>query len=82
MILGPWILKRSYDHDGNATFSKTCEVTGEKYSVTVSHGQLAALVSPDRPLIQDVLPDHSVEEREFLMTGITPAEWARDFPVE
>ena len=26
-------------------------------------------------LIQDAMPQLSAEEREFLMTGITPAEW-------
>ena len=26
-------------------------------------------------LIQDVMPDLSADEREFLMTGITPEEW-------
>ena len=25
--------------------------------------------------IQDVMPDLSADEREFLMTGITPSEW-------
>jgi len=26
-------------------------------------------------LIQDVMPSLSADEREFLMTGITPTEW-------
>jgi len=26
-------------------------------------------------LIQDVMPDLSPDDREFLMTGITPEEW-------
>jgi len=29
--------------------------------------------------IQDVLPDVSAEDREFLMTGITPEEWEAFF---
>ena len=29
-------------------------------------------------LIQDVMPDLSADEREFLMTGITPSEWAEE----
>ena len=29
----------------------------------------------DGALIQDVMPHLKPEEREFLMTGITPAEW-------
>ena len=30
-------------------------------------------------LIQDAMPQLSAEEREFLMTGITPAEWKKTF---
>ena len=30
-------------------------------------------------LIQDVMPNLTPEEREFLMTGITPAEWDEAF---
>ena len=29
-------------------------------------------------LIQHVMPHLSPEEREFLMTGITPAEWSEE----
>jgi hypothetical protein len=29
--------------------------------------------------IQDAMPQLSAEEREFLMTGITPAEWNEMF---
>ena len=28
-------------------------------------------------LIQDAMPDLSVDEREFLMTGMTPADWEK-----
>jgi len=30
----------------------------------------------ERPLIQDLFPELSVDEREFLQTGATPEEWA------
>ena len=30
----------------------------------------------DCALIQDVLPDLSAEDREFIKTGITPEEWS------
>lgn len=30
-------------------------------------------------LIQDVMPELSDEQREFLMTGITPREWQEQF---
>ena len=28
-------------------------------------------------LIQDAMPDLSVDEREFLMTGLTPDDWEK-----
>ena len=30
-------------------------------------------------LVQDVFPDLSVEEREFLISGVTPEEWDNTF---
>jgi hypothetical protein len=34
-------------------------------------------LSNDRRMIQEVFPDLSDEQREFLLTGITPEEWAK-----
>ena len=33
-------------------------------------------------LIQDASPNLTSEEREFIMTGITPEEWAAEFGEE
>lgn len=33
-------------------------------------------------LIQNVFPDLSADQREFLMTGITPEEWNQNFGEE
>jgi hypothetical protein len=33
-------------------------------------------------LIQEIFPELTDAEREFLMTGITPAEWDATFPKE
>jgi len=33
-------------------------------------------------LIQDAMPNVSVDEREFIMTGITPEEWDSTFNEE
>ena len=33
-------------------------------------------------LIQDVFPDLPKEQREFLLSGITPEEWEKAFPPE
>lgn len=33
-------------------------------------------------LIQNAMPDVSAEDREFIITGITPEEWKEAFPDE
>lgn len=35
-----------------------------------------------KELIQDIVPNLSKEEREFLMTGITPEEWNKMFNMD
>ncbi len=40
------------------------------------------LKSPNCPFIQDILPDFSADQREFLLSGITPDEWDSMFPEE
>lgn len=40
------------------------------------------LANRSSKLIQDVFPNMSPEDREFLMTGITPTEWNAMFPKE
>jgi len=81
MILGLSILKRRMN-DSSVTLYKTCSVRKEEYSIALSYQQFEALKSPDRPCIQDILPDFSADQREFLMTGITPAEWDESFGEE
>lgn len=81
MILGPYILKRRDDRN-SVTFYKTCNVTGKEYGVTLSHRQHKSILFLKQTSIQDILPSFSAEQREFLMTGITPAEWAKTFPPE
>jgi hypothetical protein len=43
--------------------------------IAMSPEQYAELQSPDRRHIQELLPQCTDAEREFLMTGITPEEW-------
>ena len=33
-------------------------------------------------LIQNVMPDLTAEQREFLISGVTPPEWDRMFPTK
>ena len=39
-------------------------------------------VRGEGPLIQDAFPNLTAGEREFLMTGVTPAEWENLFGVQ
>ncbi|MGW8177467.1 MAG: hypothetical protein ACWGQW_01525 [bacterium] len=83
MILGPYILQRRRNYnDMSITLFKTCSVTGEEYNITLSDQQFRTLLSPDCPAIQEFLPNLSVGEREFIMTGITPEEFEVSFPDE
>lgn len=50
----------------------TGRINEMKMDVTLT--EIAEWQHGSRP-IQEMLPKLSVDEREFLMTGITPAEW-------
>lgn len=58
---------------------RTSLVSGKTHIVEID-------VTPDQitewqngALIQEVMPDLSPTDREFLMTGITDAEWGEEF---
>ena len=59
--------------------AKTSSLTSRTHEmeIDVSDKQLALWM--EGALIQDVMPNLSPDEREFLMTGITPAEWNEMF---
>lgn len=54
---------------------RTSELTGNTnvMNIDITQEQLHDWI--DGSLIQDVMPDISADEREFIMTGITPDEW-------
>lgn len=56
-------------------------VTRER-DLTVSEAQIIELFFPPdlRRPIQDIFPELSAEDREFLKTGITAEEWDAAFP--
>ena len=58
---------------------RTSRISGNTnvMDIDITQAQLAAWV--DGSLIQDVMPDISADEREFIMTGITPDEWDAEF---
>ena len=52
---------------------KMCVVTNEVYSVDVNAIDLQDWLRGN--LIQNAMPDLSLEQREFLISGLTPAEF-------
>lgn len=64
--------------------TNTCSLTGELgyMDLPVSEDRIAAFMDAgpsQRGLIQDVFPELSADEREFVMTGILPETWERLF---
>jgi len=59
---------------GNVHFGKKCSVTNEDYSVVITIPKYV-MWREKKYLIQNVFPDLTAEEREFLISGWTPAEW-------
>lgn len=55
-------------------FSKRCSVTGERYEVEISMAQFT--LWRNGGMIQDVCHELSPDQREFLINGLTPAEWS------
>ncbi len=54
-------------------YSRICRVTGERYSVEVP--TVAHRAWLDGKLIQDAFPELNADQREFLISALTPAEW-------
>ena len=54
---------------------RTSRLTGKTsvMDLPITREQLAAWV--DGELIQNAMPHLNADQREFVMTGITPAEW-------
>lgn len=46
----------------------------------ITDAQLAELQSPGRRAIQEIVPNLSNAEREFLLTGYTQEDWDAIFP--
>jgi hypothetical protein len=76
MLFGFQTLNKHYDsRKDRVVISKLCSVSGQRYEVSVDLAQADEMAKPNRRDIQDILPKHSAEEREFLMSGLTPAEF-------
>lgn len=57
------------------TITRTSGLTGHTHTreIDVTDDQLKSWLEGD--LIQDAMPHLSPDDREFIMTGITPEEW-------
>jgi hypothetical protein len=60
-----------------AKVTGNCKFTGEEYSVTVPTAGLQEWL--DGVHIQDALPGVSADDREFLISGISPKGWKETF---
>ena len=61
------------NQDGTVTVSGSCQITGSRYSATVPKTGYDAWRTGTR--IQHALPDVSKEDREWLVSGISPEGW-------
>ena len=57
-----------------------CKITGKDYSVTITEEQHHNWKGG--MLIQDAMPNVPLEDREFLISGISPEGWKQLFPEE
>lgn len=75
-MLGPgeW----TFDEEAQlATCSKVCPIIDELYVVTIELEQYNNWKSGSH--IQNVMPELNTNEREFLLSGMTPAMWDNIF---
>jgi len=58
---------------------KTSSLTSRTHEMEIDVSEKQITLWMEGALIQDVMPNLTPDEREFLMTGITPAEWDEAF---
>jgi len=77
------VLKENSTSENTMKITNTSGFTGKTHTreINCTQSQLAEYMQPDstRRLIQDIFPDISADDREFLMTGVTPEEWSAVF---
>lgn len=70
-----WDIKITEDqHLGEITVTKRCSVTGMGYSITAPWQYFFQWLI-QRKYIQTIFSSYTEDEREFLISGTTPAEW-------
>jgi len=63
--------------DGTASIWRQCTITQKPYSVDVRVGDLEAWQMGE--LAQNAFPYLNDDQREFLISNTTPAEWSKMF---
>lgn len=71
-----------YHENGTATVTKRSVVSGAENTriMTITQDQYSDWMAG--MLIQDAFPHLTPDEREFLMTGIMPDEWANEIATQ
>ena len=64
------------------TITRRSPLSGRTNSLNLDLSEGALQAWQDGMLIQDAMPNLSADEREFVMTGITPYEWDNMFEDE
>jgi hypothetical protein len=63
--------------------TKISQLSGKEHTIELDVDQYQMIRIENRfhskELIQNIVPHLSMDEREFLMTGITPEEWNNTF---
>lgn len=61
--------------------TRTSPLTGKEHTqdLPVTQAQMDELRSPGRRLIQDIFPELTASQREFIMTGYTADDWEELF---
>jgi len=59
----------------NMLITKTSMLSGNTSSMDIDVSQDQIDLWQGGSLIQNVMPNLSADEREFIMTGVTPEEW-------
>ena len=59
--------------------AKTSSLTSRTHEMEIDVSDKQIALWMEGALIQDVMPNLSPDEREFIMTGITPADWDEAF---
>ncbi len=63
--------------------TKISQLSGKEHTMEIDVDQYQMIRIENRyhskELIQNIVPHLSMDEREFLMTGITPQEWNNTF---